>query len=195
LTSLKDQGVEATSFSGPAASHSHAAEGDVPMPLADLPNDTPYSTEHPAHTASSSPQLTSLPPTGAFTASSRQIDSEESGFAHHPIVDDDARSDISMPPLEIESDLEYEEDHVRHGGYDSISESDADAYDVEMTLLVDDGDRSDDEGSALLNESTPRLPSTSSAADRNHQHVTVEEVEDQDQQPGEWGSFQLVIMT
>ncbi len=186
MTLLKDQGVEATSFSGLAASHSHAAEGDVPMPLADLPNDAPYSMGHPAHAASSSPQLTSLPPPGAFTASSHQIDSEESEFAHHPIVDDDAHSDISMPPLEIESDLEYEEDHVRHGGYDSISESDADAYDVEMTLLVDDGDRSDDEGSALLNESTPQLPPTSSAADRNHQHVTVEEVEDQDQQPGEW---------
>jgi hypothetical protein len=166
------------------------------MLLADLPNDTPYSTAHPAHTTSSSPQLTPLPPTGAFTALSRQIDSEGSGFAHHPIVDDDAHSDISMPHLEIESDLEYEEDHVRHGGYDSLSESDADAYDVEMTLLVDDGDQSDDEGPALLNESTPQLPSTSSAADRIHQHVTVEEVEDQNQQrPGEWGSFQPVVMT
>ena len=152
------------------------------MHLESLPDDAPYSTGHPSHT---SPQLRSLPPTGAFTASSRQIDSEESGFTHHPIVDDDARSDVSMPPLEIESDLEYEEYHIRHGGYDSMSESDADAYDVEMTLLVDDGDQSDVEGSALVNESTPQLPSTSSAADRN-QFVTVEEVEDQDQQqPGE----------
>ena len=183
---FKDQGVEATSFSGSDAFHSHAAEGDDQMLLADLPNDVPYSTGHPAHTTSSSPQLTSLPPAGAFTASSRQIDSEESEFAHHHIVDDDARSDISMPPLEIESDLEYEEDHVRHGGYDSLSESDADAYDVEMHLLVDDGYGSDDEGSAVLNESTPQLPSTSPAADRNHQHVTVEEVEDRDEQrPGE----------
>lgn len=165
------------------------------MHLAGFANDAPHSTGHPTHTLSSSPQLTSLPPTGAFTASSRQIDSEESGFTHHLIVDDDARSDVSMPPLEIESDLEYEEDHIRHGGYDSMSESDADAYDVEMTLLVDDGDQSDVEGSALVNESTPQLPSTSSAADRNH-YVTVEEVEDQDQQqPGEWGSFQPVIMT
>jgi len=195
---LKDQGAEATSFSDSAASHSHAAEEDAPMLLTDLPNDTPYSTGHPAHATSSSPQLTSLPPTGAFPASSRQIDSEESGPAHHPIVDDDAHSDVSMPPLEFESDLEYEEDHVRHGGYDSISESgsDADAYDVEMTLLVDDGEQSDDEGSAFLNESTPHIPSTSPVADRDHQHVTVEEVEDQDQQrPGEWGSFQPVIMT
>jgi len=139
------------------------------------------------------PQLTSLPPTGAFTASSRQIDSEESGFSHHHIVDDDARSDISMPPLEMESDLEYEEDHVRHGGYDSTSESDADAYDVEMHLLVDDGYRSDDESSALLNESTPQLPSTSSATDGNHQRVTIEEVEDQGQQPpGEGAAFNLL---
>jgi hypothetical protein len=158
------------------------------MLLADLPNDT-YPTGHPAHTTFPSPQSTestSLPPTGAFTAAWRQIDSEESGFVHHLIVDDDAQSDISMPPLEIESDLEYEEDHVRHGGYDSISESDADAYDVEMTLLVDDGDQSDDEDSALRSESTPQLPPTSSAVDRNHHHVTVEEVEDQNQQqPGE----------
>jgi hypothetical protein len=95
-----------------------------------------------------------------------------------------------MPSLEIESDLEYEEDHVRHGGYDSISESDADAYDVEMTLLVDNADVSDDEGSVLLDESTPQLPSISSAADRNYQHVAVEEVEDQDRQrSGEWGNF------
>ena len=195
MNSLKDQGIETTPLSGLAASHSHAAEGDVPMHLAGFANDAPHSTGHPTHTLSSSPQLTSLPPTGAFTASSRQIDSEESGFTHHLIVDDDARSDVSMPPLEIESDLEYEEDHIRHGGYDSMSESDADAYDVEMTLLVDDGDQSDVEGSALVNESTPQLPSTSSAADRNH-YVTVEEVEDQDQQqPGEWGSFQPVIMT
>ena len=166
------------------------------MVLADLSNDTPYSIGYPAQTTSSSPQLTSLPPTGAFTASSRQIDSEESEFAHHHIVDDDARSDISMPSLEIESDLEYEEDHVRHGGYDSISESDADAYDVEMHLLVDDGYRSDDESPALLNEGTPQLPATSPVADRTHQHVTVEEVVDRDQQqPGEWGSFQSVIMT
>jgi hypothetical protein len=163
------------------------------MLLADFANDTPYSTGHPAHTTSSSPQLTSLPPTGAFTASSRQIDSEEPGFSHHHIVDDDARSDISMPPLEMESDLEYEEDHVRHGGYDSTSESDADAYDVEMHLLVDDGYRSDDESSALLNESTPQLPSTSSAADGNHQRVTIEEVEDQGQQPpGEGAAFNLL---
>lgn len=161
------------------------------MLLADLPNDTPYSTGLPTHT-SSSPQLTSLPPTGAFTASSRQIDSEESGFAHRHIVDDDARSDISMPPLEMESDLEYEEDHVRHGGYDSTSESEADAYDVEMHLLVDDGYRSDDESSAVLDEDTPQLPSTSPVVDGNNQHVTVVEVEDEDQQrSGEWCSVQL----
>jgi hypothetical protein len=101
-----------------------------------------------------------------------------------------------MPPLEMESDLEYEEDHVRHGGYDSISESDADAYDVEMHLLVDDGYRSDDESSASLNESTPQVPSTLSVADGSHQYVTVVEVEDEDQQrPGEWCSIQPAIMT
>jgi len=163
------------------------------MLLADPPNDTPYSTGHPAHTTSSSPQLTPLPHTGAFAAASLPIDLEESGPAHSPIVDDDAHSDISMPPLEVESDSEYEEDHVRYVGYDSISESDADAYDVEMTLLLDDGDRSDDEGSTLLNESTSPPPSTSSAPDRNSRHVTVEEVEDRGQQQrGEWGSTQPV---
>jgi hypothetical protein len=111
-------------------------------------------------------------------------------------MDDDVHSDISMPPLELESDLEYEEDHLRYGGYDSISDSDADAYDVEMTLLVDDGDPSDDEGFALPNEITPPLPSTSFTADRNRRHVVVEEVEDQDQQrTGECVAYSLFIMT
>jgi hypothetical protein len=166
------------------------------MLIADPLNDTPYSTGHPAHLTSSSAQLTSLPHTGAFAASSRPIDSEEPGPVQHSVMDDDVRSDISIPPLEVESDLEYEEDHLRYGGYDSISESDADAYDVEMTLLVDDGDGSDDEGSASLNESTPPLLSTSFAADRNQRHVVVEEVEDQDQQrAGEWAVCSLFIMT
>jgi hypothetical protein len=102
-----------------------------------------------------------------------------------------------MPPLEIESDSEYGEDHLRYGGYDSISESDADAYDVEMTLLVDDGDLSDDEDSAALpDESTPPLPPTSLAANSNQRHVMVEEVEDQDQQrAGKWAANYLFIMT
>jgi hypothetical protein len=111
-------------------------------------------------------------------------------------MDDDVRSDISMPPLELESDLEYEEDHLRYGGYDSISESDADAYDVEMTLLVDDGDGSDDGGFALPDESTPPLPPPLSAADRNPRHVVVEEVEDQDQRrAGKWAACSLFILT
>lgn len=161
------------------------------MLLADPLDDTAHSMGHPAHATSSSPQLTSLPPTGAFVASpsSYPIDSDEPEPAHHSVVDDDMRSDTSMPPLEIESDSEYEGDHLRYGGYDSISESEADAYDVEMTLLVDD-DQSDDEGFALPDESTPPLPPTSFATDSNRRHVMVEEVEDQDQQRGgEWASY------
>ena len=91
---FEDQGVKATSFSfsSSAASHSHVAEGDDPMLLADLPNDTPYSTDcykltlHPLRRS----------PTGA-SPHHRQIDSEESGFALHHIVDDDGCSDISIP--------------------------------------------------------------------------------------------------
>jgi hypothetical protein len=169
------------------------------MLLADPPNDTPYPTGDPTQITSSAPRLTSLPHTSALTASpsSHLIDSEGPVPAHHSVTDDDVRSDISMPPLEIESDSEYGEDHLRYGGYDSISESDADAYDVEMTLLVDDGDLSDDEDSAALpDESTPPLPPTSFAANSNPRHVMVEEVEDQDQQrTGEWAAFYLFIMT
>lgn len=168
------------------------------MLLADPLNDMPYSMGHPAHITSSAPQLTSLPHTSAFIASpsTHPIDSEEPGPAHHSVTDDDVRSDISMPPLEIESDSEYGEDGLRYGGYDSISESEADAYDVEMTLLVDDGDLSDEEDSAALpDESAPPLPSTSFAANSNQRHVMVEEVEDQDQQrAGEWAAYCLFIM-
>jgi hypothetical protein len=180
--------------SGSSASHPHAADGDVQMLLADPLDDTPHSTEHPALITSSSSQLTSLPHTSAFPTSSRPIDLELHGPADHSVMDDDVHSDISMPPLEVESDSEYDEDHIRYGGYDSRSESDVDAYDVEMHLLVDDGDLSDDEGSALPNGSTP--PLAPFPAHRNQRHVVVEEVEDQDQQrAGEWAAYGPSIVT
>ncbi|KAH9969853.1 hypothetical protein BC827DRAFT_39986 [Russula dissimulans] len=90
-----------------------------------------------------------------------------------------------MPPLYDASDSEYEEDHIHHGENDLTSESDIDAYDVEMTLLVDDGDLSDYEDSVIPNEGAPALSSTPFAAmdsDTSRRRVVVEEVEDRDQQ-------------
>jgi hypothetical protein len=93
-------------------------------------------------------------------------------------MDDDARSVTSMPPLYEASDEESEDGHLRHGVYDFMSDSEVDAHDVEMTLFVDDGDLSDHEDTAVLMNNT----SAATEDSRDRRHVTVEEVEDQDQQ-------------
>jgi hypothetical protein len=178
--------------SSPDSPASHAADEDVEMLLFANPlGDTPYSTTLPAHAAadtdSSQSQSTSLPDTSALATSHQSMDSvSEVPEIPYPFsIDDDARSDTSMPPLYDASDSEYEEDHIHHGENDLTSESDIDAYDVEMTLLVDDGDLSDYEDSVIPNEGAPALSSTPFAAmdsDTSRRRVVVEEVEDRDQQ-------------
>jgi len=157
------------------------------MLFADPPSDMSSYTTHSAYSTSDSSQLPSLPRTGAPATSSHDshaVYSEALEATHPPVIDVDARSDTSMPPLYDASDSEYE-DSLRHHGYDPMSESDADAYDVEMTLLVGDSDASDDEDPALPSESAlpPSVPSVADNSHRNHRHVVVvEEVEDEGQQ-------------
>lgn len=177
----------------PASPNSPAADDDVEMFIADPPTDSLYSTADLTDSTPDSSQLTSLPHTGTLATSSLPADSEAPEITHPSVIDDDAHSDTSMPPLYDASDSEAEEDHLRHGGYDSMSESEVDAYDVEMTLLIDHGDLSDEEDSALPNDRSPQLPSTPlDTADsyRIYRHVIVEEVEDQDQQrTGKWAAL------
>ena len=173
------------------------------MLFADPASDTPSYTTYSHYSTSDSSQLPSLLRTGAPATSSHgshAVNSEALEATHLPVIDIDARSDTSMPPLYDASDSEYEEDSLRHRGYDSMSESDADAYDVEMTLLADDGDASDDEDAALPSESAlPRsFPSMADTSRRNHRHVAVEEVEEEGQQrTGEWAVLRptVVVMT
>ncbi|KAI0301113.1 hypothetical protein B0F90DRAFT_1925534 [Multifurca ochricompacta] len=182
-----DHGREMTSSPGSAASH--AADEDVEMLLADPPIGTPYTSLHSPHfTPHSSRSPSLMPTTDNPTTFSPPIDSEVPQFPHLPVTDDEARSDTSMPPLFDASDSEYEEDYLHHGVYDSMSESEADARDVEMTLLFDDGDLSDNEDSppSPPNEGVALPESAASMAavegNENPRHVTVEEIEDQDQQ-------------
>ena len=162
------------------------------MLLPDPPSDTPSYMTYPTYSTSDLSQLISLPHTSALATSSHPVDSEAPEATHPPFIDIDARSDTSMPPLYDASDSESEEDHVRHRGYDSMSDSDAEAYDVEMTLLVDDGDLSEDEDIALSSENVLPLPYIPGVADNSNHHrrVVVEEVEDEAQQrTGEWAAL------
>lgn len=158
------------------------------MLFAEPTSDMHSYTTNSAYSTSHSSQLPSLPRTGAPTTSSQDsqaVDLDAPEATHPPVIDIDARSDTSMPPLYDASDSEYDQDSFRHHGYDSMSESDADAYDVEMALLVDDNDPSDDEDPALPSESAlpPSAPSVADYSHRNHRHVVVvEEVEDEGQQ-------------
>jgi hypothetical protein len=169
---------------------------DVDMLLPDAPSDAPSYMAYPAHSPSNLSQLTSFPRTSAVATSSHPADSDDLEVTHSPAIDIDARSDISMPPLYDASDSESEEDHPRYYGHDSMSESDADAYDVEMALLANDGDLSDDDD-ALSSEGAPPT-SIPSVVDNNthHRRVVIEEVEDQDerqQRTGEWAALQPSI--
>ena len=149
------------------------------MLVPDSPSDTP---SYPTYSAYATSDLSQLPHTSAQAIQSHPVDSEVSEGTHPPAIDIDARSDTSMPPLYDASDSESEEDH-HHRGYDSMSESDADAYDVEMTLLVDDGDPSDDEHAALPSESAPfhpPIPPLVDISDRDYRRVVIEEVEDEE---------------
>ena len=178
-----------TSFVGPATSD--PTNEDVEMLFADPASDMPSDATNSPYSTSDSSQSPSLPRTGAPATSSHDSHAVEPEAFDATLIDIDTRSDTSMPPLYDASDSEYE-DGLRHPAYDSMSDSDADAYDVEMTLLVDDGDASDDEEPALPSENAlPSFdPSVADNSPRNHRHVAVEEVEDEGQQrTGEWAAL------
>ncbi|KAI0286146.1 hypothetical protein BC826DRAFT_101250 [Russula brevipes] len=172
----QDQGHEVTSFAP-----SHTTSEDVEMPPVDLPSDTPNFNSHPALSTSDSSQLTSSPHTGAPATSSHSETSEIS----HPFavdVDDDARSDASMPPLyehPIRSrSIIFTAARMTRCPNRTLMPTNRD------DLLVDDEEPSDNQEFVLQNENAPPVPSAlraTAASGGNHRHVVVEEVEDQDQ--------------
>ena len=178
MNSSKNQGRSVTSLPGSPASH--ALDEDVEMLLADPSSDTHFTISDMSHPEANSPQLSPSPPTGTLATSSPPIDLEapQPPHVYAYVMDDDARSVASMPPLYEASDSGSDESHFNHGVYDFMSESEGDAHEVEMTLLLDEGDFSDHEG-AVFPRSTPSAAAEDSG---NLRHVTVEEVEDHDQQ-------------
>ena len=149
----------------------HPADEDVDMLPAVLPSTraTAALSHSPTPHLSQSP---SLPPSGSLATSSSHslvVDSDLSHLPHPFMVDDDARSDTSMPSLFDASDSESGEEHFHRNVYDFMSESEADAHDVEMTLLIDDdGDYSDSD------DALPSDAVTTAEGSVNH-HVMVEE--------------------
>ena len=85
-----------------------------------------------------------------------------------------------MPPLFDASDSESGEEPFQRNVYDFMSDSEADAHDVEMTLMLDDGHFSDNDGATYLDDDVV-LPSSDTMAtvdgNMNH-HVMVEEDQD-----------------
>lgn len=165
----------------PGSPSPHPVDEDVDMLPALLSSTAPRATA--AHPFSPTPDLSqspSLPPWGSLATSSSHspIDSDVSQF---PVIDDDARSDTSMPPLYDASDSESGEEHFHQNVYDFMSESEADAHDVEMTLLLDDGNFSDGDGEVYLDDVVPPPSSAVTTAEGNvNRHVMVEDVEDRD---------------
>jgi hypothetical protein len=148
-----------------------------------------------AHSLSPSPDL-SPSPLGLATSTSSLpslIDSDVSHIPHPSAIDDDARSDTSMPPLYDASDSESGEEPFHHNVYEFMSDSEGDADDVEMTLFLDDGNLSDSDGATYLDDVVlpPSDTMTTVDANMNH-HVMVEE----DQHPphaGECTRLQLFL--
>ncbi|KAH9002815.1 hypothetical protein EDB86DRAFT_217472 [Lactarius hatsudake] len=164
--------TEAMSLPGSSAPHPVDEDEDVEMLPAGFPSTAPRATV--AHPFPPTPDLSrspSLPPSGSLASSSH------SPIDYPSVIDDDARSDTSMPPLYDASDSESGEEHFHRNVYDFMSDSEADAHDVEMTLLFDD----DGDVAAYLDDAVPPLSDAVTTAEGsvNH-HVTVEEVQDQD---------------
>ncbi|KAH9168737.1 hypothetical protein EDB89DRAFT_1563891 [Lactarius sanguifluus] len=156
----------------PGSSAPHPVDEDVEMLPAGFLSTAPRATvAHPFPPTPDLSQSPSLPPSGSLASSSH------SPIDYPSVIDDDARSDTSMPPLYDASDSESGEEHFHRNVYDSMSDSEADAHDVEMTLLFDD----DGDSAVYLDDAVPPLSDAVTTAEGsvNH-HVTVEEVQDQD---------------
>ncbi|KAI9443427.1 hypothetical protein H4582DRAFT_1192975 [Lactarius indigo] len=171
---------EAMSLPGSPSPHPVDEDGDAEMLPAGFPSTVPRATvAHPFPLTPDLSQSPSLPPSGPLASSSHSpIDWGVSHLSHPSVIDDDARSDTSMPPLYDASDSESGEEHFHRNAYDFMSDSEADAHDVEMTLLFDD----DGDVAAYLDDAVPPPLSdevTTAEGSANH-HVTVEEVQDQD---------------
>ena len=134
-----------------------------------------------AHSHSPSPDLSPSPPSGFLATSSSSshslLDSNVPHIPHPSVIDDDARSDTSMPPLYDASDSESGEEPSHGNVYDFMSDSEADAHDVEMTLTLDDGNFSDSDGANYLLDDVvlPPLDTMATAEGNINHHVTVEE--------------------
>ena len=153
----------------------HPLDEDVDMLPVVLPNDTATPLLSPTPHLSQSPLL---PPEGSLanspSPSHLPIDSDLSHLPHPFAIDDDARSDTSMPSLFDASDSESGEEVFRRNVYDFMSDSEADAHDVEMTLFLDDdGNFSDSDDAPYLEDAVPP-PSDAVTGDVND-HVTVEQ--------------------
>ncbi|KAH8989125.1 hypothetical protein EDB92DRAFT_906946 [Lactarius akahatsu] len=164
--------LEAMSLPGSPAPHPVDEDEDVEMLPAGFPSTAPRATvAHPFPPTPDLSQSPSLPPLGSLASSSH------SPIDYPSVIDDDARSDTSMPPLYDASDSESGEEHFHGNVYDFMSDSEADAHDVEMTLLFDD----DGDGAASLDDAVPPLSDAVTTAEGSvNRHVTVEEVQDQD---------------
>jgi hypothetical protein len=129
-----------------------------------------------AHLPSPSPDLSPSPLGLATSSLPSLIDSDVSHIPHPFVIDDDARSDTSMPPLYDASDSESGEEPFHHNVYDFTSDSEVDAHDVEMTLFLDDGNLSDSDGATYLDDVVLPPSDTMTTVDGNmNHHVMVEE--------------------
>ncbi|KAF8272794.1 hypothetical protein EI94DRAFT_1677516 [Lactarius quietus] len=157
----------------------HPVDEDVDMLSAVHPSTTPLVTA--ADPLSPSPGLSpspSLPPSGFLAPSSHSlIDSDLSHLPHPSTIDDDARSDISMPPLYDASDSESGEEPFLRNVYDFMSDSEVDAHDVEMTLMLDDGNFSDSGGATYMDDVVPPPSNAMTTAEEGNmdRDVMVEE--------------------
>lgn len=144
---------------------------------------------------SPSPSLLPSGPLATSSSSSHSlIDSDVSHLPYPSVIDDDARSDTSMPPLYDASDSESGEEPFHRNVYDFMSDSEADAHDVEMTLLLDDGNFSDSDGATYLDDIVPPpSDAMTTAGEGNMNHLVTVEQDQHLSHTGECTCLQLFL--